>query len=207
LFITVTHNHGDHLGMLPAFAEDHKANFWIPDAEFRGRKIFPEDRTTYFPEKASLDLGGGFILDTLEIPGHTAHSTVFFLRGKNLVFTGDAIGSGSGVWIFNYESFIAYRDSIDNLVAYIENPSNRIDPGKLEINGGHAWQRGKLKKLTGRYVYDMQALIERIGLGIAESEAMSAQISFLDTNFKYGTATITWNRAAAAKYAESVRVK
>jgi hypothetical protein len=44
-----------------------------------------------------------------------------------------------------------------------------------------------------------------MGRGIAEREAMTAPISFLDTNFKYGTATITWNEKAAAKYAESMR--
>jgi hypothetical protein len=53
----------------------------------------------------------------------------------------------------------------------------------------------------------MQTLIERMGLGIAASETMESPISFLDTNFKYGTATITWNKEAAAKYADSVRAK
>jgi hypothetical protein len=51
----------------------------------------------------------------------------------------------------------------------------------------------------------MQILIGRIGSGIAEGEDMSAFIPFLDTNFKYGTATITWNREAAAKYSNSFR--
>jgi hypothetical protein len=30
---------------------------------------------------------------------------------------------------------------------------------KLEIHGGHAWQRENSKKLTARYVYDMRTLI------------------------------------------------
>jgi len=50
----------------------------------------------------------------------------------------------------------------------------------------------------------MQTLIERIGKGTAEAEPTSTQIPFLDTNFKYGTATITWNREAAERYAEVV---
>lgn len=207
LLITVTHNHGDHLGMFQAFADDPKAGFWIPEDEFSEKKIFPEGRTVYFPEQASLDLGGDIVIDTLEVPGHTTHSTLFSLRGRNMVFTGDAIGSGSGVWLFNYDSFFAYRDGIDILIVFLENPANHIDPEKLEIHGGHDWQRGRLKKLTGRYVYDMRTLIEKIGSGIAESEPMSAPIPFLDTNFKYGTATITWNKAAAEKYAETVRIE
>ena len=78
-------------------------------------------------------------------------------------------------------------------VALGEHAGYRISPG------------GELEKLAGRYVYDMRTLIERIGQGAAESEPMSAPMSFLDTNFKYGTATITWNKEATAEYAESVR--
>jgi hypothetical protein len=44
---------------------------------------------------------------------------------------------------------------------------------------GHDWQKGKLEKLTAQYVYDMQTLIERIGLGIDETEDMSTFIPFL----------------------------
>ena len=204
-FITVTHRHGDHLGMLPAFVDDSRVRFWIPEAEFEGLDIFPEARTTFFAKHGSFDLGGGFIINTTEVPGHTEHSTLFFLKDKNLVFSGDAIGSGSGVWLFNYESFISYNKGIDNLIEYLEDPANRIDLEKLVIHGGHSWQVGTLEKLTVQYVYDMQTLIERIGLGIAETEEMSSSISFLDTNFKFGTATITWNKEAADRYADSVR--
>ena len=164
--------------MLPAFANDSRADFWIPEAEFKGMDIFPKERTAYFAENASLDLGGGFTVYTMEVPGHTDHSTVFFLKDKNLVFTGDAIGSGSGVWLFNYESILKYRSGINNLIAYLEDPSNRLNLEKLEIHGGHSWQRGKMEKLTARYVYDMQILIEKIGLGIAETEKMQPPFSF-----------------------------
>jgi len=207
LFITVTHRHGDHLGMLPAFADDPRASFWVPEAEFLGTEIFPEARTSRFAEGASLDLGGGFVVNTMEMPGHTAHSTLFFLQDGNLVFTGDAIGSGSGVWLFDYESFLAYSESVDELIAYVQDPVNHIDPERLVIHGGHSWQRGTLAKLTVQYIYDMQTLIERIGQGTAEAEEMSTFIPFLDTNFKYGTATITWNGEAAARYADSVRAR
>jgi len=199
LYITVTHFHGDHTGMLPAFKDDPGATFWIPGEEFRGFDIFPAGRTISFPEKASLDLGGGYLIKTFEVPGHSPHSTIFFLNGKNLVFTGDAIGSGNGVWLFSTDSFIAYKASIDRLIEYIRDPGNGIDAGKLVIYGGHFWQKGKVEKLGCQYIFDMQTLIERIGQGTAEAEKVNYN-KYLDTNFKYGTATITWNKADADKY-------
>lgn len=207
LTITVSHNHGDHLGMLPAFADDANADFWVPGPEFVDRKIFPAARTTYFSENASLDLGGGFVVDTMELPGHTAHSTAFFLKDRNLLFTGDAVGSGSGVWLFSYDSFLSYRDSIERLIAYLEDPGRSFSLRELEIHGGHSWQQGKVPALTAQYFYDMRTLMERIGQGAAEAEAVSLPLSFLDTNFKYGLATITWNKAASLRYAESLRAK
>ena len=93
------------------------------------------------------------------------------------------------------------------MIAYTEDPRNHIDADKLEIHGGHAWQRGKLDRLSAGDVYDMRELIRRIGRGTAQTEPMAAQIPFLDTNFKYATATITWNKATAAKYAEAVRAR
>jgi len=204
LFVTITHKHDDHLGMLPAFEDDPKASFWISETEFKDMDIFPKKRTTYFSDHASFDLGGDIVVKAMEIPGHTDHSTIFFLKNKNLVFTGDAIGSGSGVWLFNRSSFFTYIKSIKNLISYLKNPTNNIDLEKLVIYGGHGWQREKLEKLTTQYVYDTKVLIERMGLGIAKSEEMPAVIPFMDTNFKYRTAAISWNKEAAAEYVDSI---
>lgn len=201
LYITVTHKHGDHLGMLPAFRDDKKVKFWIPEAEFRGMDIFPKERTTFFPENASMDLGGGYLITTIEVPGHTEHGTLFFIKDRDMVFTGDALGSGSGVWLFNYESFITYTKSIDDLIRYIENSENHVNPEKLVLYGGHYWQRGSREKIGSEYIYDMKTLIEKIRKGTSEEIPVSNQFKYLDTNFRYGTATITWNKADAAKYA------
>ena len=203
LVITVTHNHGDHLGMLPAFADDSRASFWIPGEEFGGSELFPAQRTTWFPAGASLDLGGDVVVNTLEIPGHTLHSTIFFLKGRDLVFTGDAIGSGSGVWLFNEESFYTYIKSIDLLISYIENTANHMHPDQLRIFGGHFWQGKYPEGLPARYIYDMRTLIGEMKKGTAKMEDMSTFISFLDTNFSYGIATISWNRQAAFRFAGS----
>lgn len=205
LLITITHKHGDHLGMLPAFSEDPRANFLLPAKEFGGLDIFPKERTAYFTENETIDLGGACIIRTLELPGHTEHSTLFFLQDQDMMFSGDAIGSGNGVWLFNEESFPVFRQSIIKLIAYLEDTANQIRKDKMIIYGGHYWQKGSAKDLTLQYVYDMQSLIENIGKGTAEREKVSFSFPFLDTNFKYGSATITWNMEAAERYAESLR--
>lgn len=199
LYITLTHFHGDHTGMLPAFKDDPNAVFWIPAEEFKEKGIFPDERTIPFPENSSLDLGGGYIIKSLEVPGHSPHSTVFFLKGKNLVFTGDAIGSGSGVWLFSYDSFLLYKESINKLIKYIRDPANEVDTEKLTVYGGHYWQKGDKEKLTAQYIFDMQTLIEKIAEGKSDEEKTTYN-KYLDTNFRFGTATITWNKADALKY-------
>ncbi|MDQ5977095.1 MAG: hypothetical protein QG602_67 [Verrucomicrobiota bacterium] len=199
LHIAITHFHGDHTGMLPAFKDDEKVTFWIQTAEFKGREIFPAERTVPIAGSTTLDLGGGFVVDAVKIPGHTDHSTVYFLRGKNLVFTGDGLGSGNGVWIFSADGFAQYRRSIDRLIAYIRTPANGIDESKLVIFGGHYWQKREKEKLTMRYLLDMQQLIGEIKAGTAREEKVTFG-PYLNTNFISGEATITWNKADAERF-------
>lgn len=199
LFIAVTHHHGDHTGMLPAFQDDRNVTFWIQTGEFKGREIFPAERTMPIADQPALDLGGGFIVDALEIPGHTDHSTAYFLRGKNLLFSGDGIGSGHGVWIFSAVGFAQYRQSVDRLIAYIRNPDHGIDESRLVVFGGHYWQKREKEKLTMQYILDMQKLIGELKAGTAREERVTFG-SYLDRNFISGEAIITWNKADAERF-------
>lgn len=202
LYITATHRHGDHLGMLPAFKDDTKAKFWVQVAEFANRNPFPADRIIDIATLPSLDLGGGYVVNSLELPGHTDHSTIFFLHGKNLVFTGDGLGSGNGVWIFSYDGFLQYKSSISKLIDYIQDKKNKVDAKKLLVYSGHYWQKRDKPNLPMQYILDMKTLIEKIGEGKVEEEAVTFN-AYLDRNFKYGTATITWNKADEVKYVAS----
>jgi len=200
LYIAVTHHHFDHTGMLPAFKDNPDVTFWIQTPEFTGREIFPADRTLPISGQPSLDLGGDWIVDSLEIPGHTNHSTAYFLRGKHLLFTGDGIGSGNGVWIFSAEGFAQYRRSIDRLIDYIRDPAHGVDESQLLIFGGHYWQKREKEKLTMRYILDMQKLIAEIKAGTAKEERVQFGRPYLDRNFISGDAVITWNKADAERF-------
>ena len=203
LVITITHNHGDHLGMLHAFADDAKVRFWVPMADFPDQSRFPEGRTTLFNDNASIDLGGT-IIKTLKVEGHTPGSTLFFASGRDIVFTGDAIGSGSGVWIFSADAFAQYKQGITRLIRYISDPANGINKEKLIIYGGHSWQGLALWPLGAQYILDMGELIKRIEAGTGYETVPMSGNPRLDTHYKYGTATITWSRASEKEYLESL---
>jgi Zn-dependent hydrolases, including glyoxylases len=203
LTIAITHSHGDHLGMLHAYADNAKVNFWVPRAEFTEQGRFPENRTVFFEENASIDLGGTK-LKTLKLDGHTPGSTAYFVEGRDIVFSGDAIGSGSGVWIFTAQAFTKYKQSIERLISYIENPANGINREKFIIYSGHSWQGVAIWPFGSQYIYDMAELINRIEKGGGYETSPASGNPNLDTNYKYGTATITWSRASEKEYLESL---
>lgn len=206
LIITVTHNHGDHLGMLPAFVNDPKAEFWIPMEDFSPEQaLFPAERTVYFSKGALLDLGGETIIETYTLPGHTPGSALFILKDENIVFTGDAVGSGGGLWLFDYDSFDLFYGSFRSFMEYIRNPANNISEKQLTLWGGHSWQKGSRERLGMEYLEDMEVLLEQIAAGVAESSPYTTFIPSLNANFRYKTAVITWNRESAIRYVEEKR--
>lgn len=166
LTITFTHNHGDHTGMLPAYATDPDVKFALPSKDFKAMENkFSKVQYSFYEESKSFDLGGKKI-NTLIVPGHTHGSMVFFLEGENIVFTGDAIGSGHGVWIFNTEGFEKYANAVPKLINYIKKTSNKIDVEKLIFMGGHYWQKdwflsSSHKNIDWKYLCDMNDLIKK----------------------------------------------
>lgn len=197
--ITITHNHGDHVGMLYAFKDEEDVTFLLPDNDFAKDKSFPEGRKSLISSLDIIDLGG-MVLQCVQAEGHTPGSMVFFLKGHDLAFSGDAIGSGTGVWIFSYDGFLQYTKGVPALISYINDPANGVDASKLVFRPGHVWQHGSLEKLDMQYLLDMQTLIEKIGDGTADCEPYSGGMRTMNANFKYGTATITWNKEQGERY-------
>lgn len=198
--ITITHNHGDHTGMLYAFKNENDVDFLLPKKDFENNDIFPKDRTELVEDLSLINLGGDMTLECVEVAGHTPGSTVFFVKGHDKAFSGDAIGSGNGVWLFTADAFIQYEKGLSRLASYIDDPSNGVDKDKLTFYGGHYWQKGKTEKLGIQYLNDMQTLAKQIIEGKATWEPYNASFKFLNANYKYGTAIITWNQEAGAVY-------
>jgi len=189
--IAITHVHFDHTGMAHAFVEDPEVRFFLPKADFEGSVLFPEDRSTLIEDGYVFDLGG-IKVDAVDVKGHTPGSMVYSVEGHNAIFSGDAVGSGGGVWIFSLDGYLQFEEGLAHLLAFVNDPANGIDAKALTIYGGHDWQKLDLPRLDMQYLLDMQACVDEIAAGKAVHEPYNNPR--LNTNFKHGIATITWNK-------------
>ncbi|MBR6858732.1 MAG: MBL fold metallo-hydrolase [Bacteroidales bacterium] len=202
--ITFTHNHGDHTGMLPAFLEDKDVRFALPRADFmRLADRFPEGQYRFINEGEIFDLGG-MEVEAIAVPGHTAGSMVYLLKGQDLLFTGDAIGSGHGVWIFNEDGFNRYVSAVPHLIEMLG--ERGVNEDKLKVYGGHYWQKDwldlpKRGELGMGYIRDMKALLDEMESGTAATEPSNLDRPGLDTYFRHGLAIVTWSAEQAEQYA------
>ena len=203
LTVTFTHNHGDHTGMLPAFVNDPGVQFALPETDFaRMASRFPEERTSFYDMGEVFDLGG-MKLEAIGVPGHTAGSMVFLLEGHDLLFTGDAVGSGHGVWLFNAEAFNQYVSAVPYLIRALE--ERGVNEKRLKIYGGHYWQKDWLNLPKGtelgmQYLRDMKTLCDEIEAGTAAIEPSNLGRPGLDTYFRHGDAIITWSAEQAEQF-------
>lgn len=203
--IAFTHNHGDHTGMLPAFVDDPNYKFALSYQDFSSEPFiskFPEDRSTFIQEGYTFDLGG-LELIAIAVPGHTDGSLAYYVKGHDLLFTGDAVGSGHGVWIFNTAGFENYVAAIPHLLQALDFLG--ADKDRLQIYGGHYWQKDWLDLPKGRelgydYLLEMQELCNRIETGTAQSEPSNLGHPVLDTYFRNGNAIVVWNAAQAEAF-------
>lgn len=207
LTITFTHNHGDHVGMMDAYVNDPEVHFALPETDFlRLYSRFPEGQSDFINEGYVFDLGG-FEISTVAVPGHTDGSVVFYMNGRDILFTGDAIGSGHGVWIFNTDAYRKYDAAVPYLISWLENPENKVNIEKLRVYGGHYWQRDWLPELGEnemgmQYIRDMQDLLNEIKAGTAATEPSNLGRPDLDTYFRHGSAIVVWNSEQAKTFAE-----
>ena len=125
---------------------------------------------------------------------------MFFLDGRDIMFSGDAIGSGHGVWIFDRQGFENYVKGLNTLNAYLD--GSDIDRQALRIFGGHFWQKDWFPELGDgefgiSYIEDMTALVSQICSGQAAREPSGLDHPVLDTYFRYGSAIVVWNSGIA----------
>lgn len=185
LKIAITHKHGDHVGYSTAFEGlGYTVLFPEGDVDDKIKERFASyEFQTFVPGEFTIQVGE-IAVDTILCPGHTAASTIFVMNTPLITYNydasnatatylsliGDAIGSGSSVWIFSLDGLNQLNEGIDAVVEKLESYTS-FDAGlgageetgaKMLFLGGHGWQyvnRFGTMNMDIEYAKSMQNLI------------------------------------------------
>jgi glyoxylase-like metal-dependent hydrolase (beta-lactamase superfamily II) len=142
--VAVTHMHPDHDGMTAAFL-NRNVTFWAGEGEDLNAiktqyNLDPSIYQVFTQGKKSFDLGGGYIVETFLVRGHSNGGTVYILKKGGLVFSGDALGSGFGQAFGTVEKLKQVAEDSQKLVDYIKANFSSYERYGLRVYTGHWWQ-------------------------------------------------------------------
>lgn len=138
LCLVITHAHLDHMHHMKEFSEIYMCHDELTmPAEILNRVTGNGDYD--FSVTKDIQTGdvielGGDSLEICKVPGHTPGSVVVLEKKENMLFTGDAIGSGVGVWmqVKGAISLQEYYHSLVNLMRWLVDRG-----GRMTFWGGH----------------------------------------------------------------------
>ena len=158
LDVLITHGHGDHVGRSIMEFADAGCRIYMDLKDVAELQFFnPDVKVDSFidlKEGMIFDLGG-YKLETIYCGGHTLGSVVFLDRERQLLFSGDSIGSGN-FWM-QLPGSMVMTDFYKNLTC-LQRKLEGMD--KLVIHPGHRWQMPG--QLTAEYIEDVAAIAEGI---------------------------------------------
>lgn len=156
--VAITHGHGDHFGQVDQFKEStvymsETDSALLPAAfitrRFKGVK-----------DGEIIDLGGGRQFEAIEVPGHTLGSVIYLDRRDRIAVTGDAVSSGSMVYLFGLSC-----TALDQYVESLKRLDDRVkDLDGLTLLVGHHYQeKVPLTATAGMQLFtDMRAAAEKV---------------------------------------------
>jgi len=140
----VSHMHPDHDGMAKAFI-DSEVSLWVgegenPEALRTQHNLDPSVFQTFRQGEKSFDLGGGRIVETFLLRGHSNGGTVFLLKPDMMLFTGDAISPGPRRKreLRSAEALSNFTADINHLVNHIKENLAPYDRYRLQVYTGHS---------------------------------------------------------------------
>ena len=150
--LALTHAHYDHMYHADEFATVYMSHREFElDAELLD--MFTQGRADSLRNAIDIRTGdlidlGGRTLEVCEVPGHTPGSVVFYDASQNLLFCGDALGSGIGVWMQlpGVTSLYEYRDGLVSLARWLMERG-----GRMRFYPGHAGQQFQSQIMPGGY--------------------------------------------------------
>ncbi len=165
LLLVVTHAHIDHFHHMDEFETVYMSHreFQMPEdfliGMMAGKNLALHD-TIDVNTNDVIDLGGN-VLEICEVPGHTPGSIVVLEHKGQHLFTGDAIGSGMGVWmqVPGAISLEKYYVSLVNLLKWLI-----ARGGRMKFYGGHNYQIFQSTLIPGYNPLNMGLLCDLIDL-------------------------------------------
>ena len=174
--VIVTHGHFDHVGRSGEFDSIYMSlldydlyldNYHLETSDdlFDISKLSLIDVSKIREVKESYDLGDR-IINIIPCPGHTPGSIIIVDQENKTVLTGDAIGSGCGVWM-QVDRALSIKDYHDSLVTCLGVLKDfDVDESWLFL-GGHNHQEYESKvssfnKFDLRILEDMIILCEKL---------------------------------------------
>lgn len=140
--LVVTHAHIDHFHHMDEFEQvymNHEELQMPKDFmdEMKAGKDLKLAETIDIRTNDRIDLGEE-TLEICQVAGHTPGSIVVLAKERQILFTGDAIGSGYGVWmqVPGAIPLTAYRESLKNLIYWLVERG-----GRMKFYGGHNMQQ------------------------------------------------------------------
>ncbi len=142
LEIAISHLHPDHDGMIGAFV-DNDVTVWIGEGERLGvikqQGVDTTVLTVFRHGEKSFDLGGGRVVETFLLRGHSPGHTVFFLKSDLMVFTIDSYGNGVGQTFRSVDNVKLFASEGQRLVDYIMENYSPYERSGLKVFVGHTW--------------------------------------------------------------------
>lgn len=199
--VLITHGHLDHMCHADEFDRvymDWRDISMIPSAAKRLGINHHADTSRYqrFTDGDMICVGD-LCIRVLGLGGHSAGSAVFYEPSRNLLFTGDAVGSGYGVWMQLEGSLkiSQYQKNLQKFIAFLASL-----PEQPSVFPGHAEQRymkpGTDNPVCIELVKDMETLCTMI---LAHKETrMEAPAAFVRERSpvyvaEYGRASIVYS--------------
>lgn len=183
LELVLTHGHPDHVASAYQFNK-----VYMSSRDFDIAKYTIHYNT--FESSGYKDLKGGEIfnlggckLEVLALPGHTPGSMVLLDRERQILFTGDAIGSGS-LWMQLPESS-SVKEFRDEIRKFEKNIAGLND---LKVYLGHGCMMGG-KKIDKNYITDTRITAEKIVSGEIKGKPSGRQDYPGSVSASYGQMT------------------
>lgn len=140
LFVLITHGHGDHMMHAAELETVYMSPKDLPFLTGACKRLgiqIPIDPSHFLPLRGGQRLKlGEFSVQCMDVGGHSPGSMVFYEEDRHLLFVGDAIGSGVGVWmqLVGCLPVSQYRDNLALLDCFWANlPDNtQVYPGHWE---------------------------------------------------------------------------